>query len=78
MAKDFDCSKCYHEKMCAYRMTFKDTIRNCNEYIPTADVVEVVKVVEMLCKIKTNIIKNVSTMIENDFNKIVKDALGVR
>lgn len=46
--------------------------------IPTADVVEVTKVVEMLCKIKTNIIKNVSTMIENDFSEIVKDALGER
>ena len=46
--------------------------------VPTADVVEVTKVVEMLCKIKTNIIKNVSTMIENDFSEIVKDALGER
>lgn len=45
---------------------------------PTADVVDVTKVVEMLCKIKTNIIKNVSTMIENDFSEIVKDALGER
>lgn len=48
------------------------------EDAPTADVVEVTKVVEMLCKIKTNIIKNVSTMIENDFSEIVKDALGER
>ena len=51
-----------------------DRIRNA----PTADVVEVVKVAEMLCKIKNNIIKNVCTMIENDFNKIVKDALEER
>lgn len=43
---------------------------------PTADVVETTKAVEMICKTKTNIIKNVSTMIENDFSEIVKDALG--
>lgn len=46
--------------------------------IPTADVVEVKKVIEMLCKIKTAVIQNVSTMIENDFSEIVKDALGER
>ena len=43
MAKDFDCNKCYHSEVCAYKMTFKDTIKSCNEYIPTADVVEVVR-----------------------------------
>jgi hypothetical protein len=48
------------------------------EEMPASDVVEVTKVVEMLCKIKTNIIKNVSKMIENDFSEIVKDALGER
>lgn len=55
-----------------------DWIYSFIESQPTAEVVEVTKVVEMLCKIKTNIIKNVSTMIENDFSEIVKDALGER
>ncbi len=41
MAKDIDCNKCYHSEVCAYKMTFKDTIMSCNEYIPTADVEEV-------------------------------------
>jgi hypothetical protein len=53
-------------------------IKTLIEKQPTADVVEVKKVVEMLCKIKTAIIKNVSTMIEDDFNKIVKDVLNER
>jgi hypothetical protein len=56
----------------------EDSEKECDLFKNKADFVEVVKVVEMLCKIKTNIIENVSAMIENDFNKIVKDALGIR
>lgn len=41
MARYIDCSKCYHKEVCAYRMTFKDTINDCKRYIHTADVEEV-------------------------------------
>ncbi len=40
MAKDFDCSKCYHNKVCGYKIAFRDNIESCNGYAPTADVVE--------------------------------------
>ena len=82
-----DVTKCKHFKN---KADFAEVVRceKCKHFmeynedyvgkVEKADVVEVTKVVEMLCKIKTNIIKNVSTMIENDFSEIVKDALGER
>ena len=50
----------------------------CKYFKNKSDFVEARTATEMVCKIKTNIIENVSAMIENDFNNIVKDALGIR
>lgn len=79
------CKDCIHDGVCHLQemttdLEIEEYIRElgCEDFKNKADFVEVEKVVEMLCKIKTNISKNVSTMIENDFNKIVKDVLNER
>lgn len=84
------CKDCIYEPKCILRISYfmgddeitgkelADMGKRCKSFKNKADFVETIKVVEMLCKIKTNIIKSTSTMIENNFDKIVKDVCGER
>ena len=74
------CKDCIHYDVCQFHIDeeTKMTVNECEKFKNKADFVEVTKVVEMLCKIKTNTINNASIMIENAFIEIVKDALGER
>lgn len=77
------CYDCIHCDACSDAgdsgfSCLKEDVSKCKHFKNKTDFVEVIKVAEMLCKIKTNIIENVSAMIENDFSKIVKDALGTK
>ena len=73
------CGDCIHYPLCAQYVerdeTFPEIEGGCKLFKREADVVEVTEVVELLCKIKTQIIETAKTTIEDQFTKIVKVAL---